>query len=51
VGLLMLLRFPALAPGSPRLRILDAVNVEHFLHSMMVAARPSGQPRRASLFS
>ena len=37
-GLLMLLRFPALAPGSPRLRVLDSVGVEHFLHAMMVAA-------------
>ena len=49
VGLLMLLRFPALAPGSPRLRILDAVNVEHFLHSMMVAAvRPGNHLGRRS---
>ena len=49
VGLLMLLRFPALAPGSPRLRILDAVNVEHFLHSMMVAAvRPGNHVGRRS---
>ncbi len=49
LGLLMLLRFPALAPGSPRLRILDAVDVEHFLHSMMVSAvRPGNHVGRRS---
>jgi len=48
-GLVMLLRFPALAPGSPRLRILDAVDVEHFLHSMMVSAvRPGNHVGRRS---
>ena len=46
-GVLMLLRFPALAPGSPRLRVLDAVNVEQFLHAMMVAAvRPGNHVGR-----
>jgi hypothetical protein len=46
-GLLMLLRFPALAPGSPRLRVLDSVGVEHFLHAMMVAAvRPGNHVGR-----
>lgn len=48
-GLLMLLRFPALAPGSPRLRVLDSVGVEHFLHAMMVAAvRPGNHVGRRS---
>jgi hypothetical protein len=48
-GLLMLLRFPALAPGSPRLRMLDSVSVEHFLHAMMVAAvRPGHHVGRRS---
>ena len=48
-GLLMLLRFPGLAPGSPRLRMLDLVSVEHFLHAMMVAAvRPGHHVGRRS---
>lgn len=48
-GLLVLLRFPALAPGSPRLRVLDSVGVEHFLHAMMVAAvRPGNHVGRRS---
>jgi hypothetical protein len=43
----MLLRFPGLAPGSARLRTLDAVNVEQFLHAMMAAAvRPGSHVGR-----
>jgi hypothetical protein len=46
-GLLMLLRIPGLAPGSARLRTLDEVNVEHFLHAMMAAAvRPGSHVGR-----
>ncbi len=46
-GLLMLLRFAELAPGSPRLRVLDSVNVEHFMHAMLVACvRPGNHVGR-----
>jgi hypothetical protein len=35
--------------GSPRLRVLDSVNVEHFLHAMMVACvRPGNHVGRRS---
>jgi hypothetical protein len=48
-GTLMLLRFPNLAPGSARLRALDSVDVEHFLHAMMESAvRPGNHIGRPS---
>ena len=48
-GLLMLLRFAELAPGSARLRALDSVDVEHFLHAMMASAvRPGSHVGRRS---
>ncbi len=48
-GLLMLLRFAELAPGSPRLSVLDSVNVEHFMHAMLVACvRPGSHVGRQS---
>ncbi len=46
---LMLLRFEGLAPGSPNLLAVDAVEVERFIHTMMSAAvRPGNQVGRWS---